>query len=107
MVDHLNLKKNITPRAMRRTFQDLARAAEVKDVVTRAVSGHATEEMQRHCSTVNQAEIRDSLAKVVSLAGYRKVLEQQAANAPAEAEEAAGTGSGGVQGGVREGLQGA
>lgn len=46
VVTSLKLKKHITPRAMRRTFQDLARAAEVKDVVTRAVSGHATEAMQ-------------------------------------------------------------
>jgi hypothetical protein len=39
----LKLGKALTPRGMRRRFQDLARAAEVKDVVTRAVSGHATE----------------------------------------------------------------
>ena len=33
----MKLKKHITPKAMRRTFQDLARAAQVNDVVTRAV----------------------------------------------------------------------
>jgi len=70
----LKMKKKITPRAMRRTFQDLARAAEVKDVVTRAVSGHATEAMQRHYSTVSAAEMRNSLAKVIDLAGIRKAL---------------------------------
>lgn len=52
----LELEKTITPRAMRRTFQDLARAAEVHDGVTRAISGHATETMQRHCSTMSDAE---------------------------------------------------
>jgi hypothetical protein len=31
-------------RAMRRTYQDLARAAEMKDLMTRAISGHATEQ---------------------------------------------------------------
>ena len=41
---------------MRRTFQDLARAAEVKDLVTRAISGHATETMQHHYSTVAAEE---------------------------------------------------
>ena len=51
VVTALKLKKRIPPRAMRRTFQDLARAAEVKDVVTRAFSGHATEAMQQHYST--------------------------------------------------------
>ncbi len=62
---------------MRRTFQDLARAAEVKDIVTRAVSGHATETMQQHYSTVNAEEMRAGIAKVIDLAGVRKALEQQ------------------------------
>jgi integrase len=74
VVTALKLKKKITPRAMRRTFQDLARAAEVKDVVTRAVSGHATEAMQRHYSTVSAVEMRTSLAKVIDLAGIRQAL---------------------------------
>ncbi len=68
------IKKHITPKAMRRTFQDLARAAEVKDVVTRAISGHATEQMQQHYSTVNADEMRSSIAKVVSLAGFREAM---------------------------------
>lgn len=57
---------------MRRTFQDLARAAHVTDVVTRAVSGHVTEAMQRHYSTVNAEEMRQSLARVVSLARFQE-----------------------------------
>ena len=71
MTKALNLKKDITPRAMRRTFQDLARAAEVRDVVTRAVSGHATEAMQRHYSTVPQAEVREAIGRVVSLLDFK------------------------------------
>jgi integrase len=74
VVGALKLKKKITPRAMRRTFQNLARAAEVKDVVTRAVSGHATDAMPRHYSTVSPAEMRTSLAKVIDLVGIRKAL---------------------------------
>jgi len=68
-------KAKITPRAMRRTFQDLAREAEVKDIVTRAISGHATEQMQRHYSTVNAAEMKQSIGKVISLARAREVLQ--------------------------------
>jgi hypothetical protein len=68
------IKKHITPKAMRRTFQDLARAAKVKDIVTRAISGHATEAMQWHYSTVNAEEMRTSIAKVVSIAGFREAL---------------------------------
>ena len=57
---------------MRRTFQDLARAAEVRDIVTRSISGHSTEAMQRHYSTVSGKEQREGLAKVVELAKFRQ-----------------------------------
>lgn len=73
----MGLEKRVTPRAMRRTFQDLARAAEVSDVVTRAVSGHATEAMQRRYSTVSADEMRQSLARVVSLAQFRQIHEAE------------------------------
>ena len=69
------LSKKITPRAMRRTFQDLAREAQVRDIVTRAISGHATEQMQRHYSTVNSKEVEESIGKVISLARARELLE--------------------------------
>lgn len=68
------IRKRLTPRGMRRTFQDLARAAEVRDIVTRSISGHATETMQRHYSTVHPTEQRGALAKVVDLAGFREAL---------------------------------
>ncbi len=68
----LGLRKRVTPRAMRRTFQDLARAAEVKDVVTRSISGHLTEGMQEHYSSPWESEQREGLAKVVDLAGARE-----------------------------------
>jgi hypothetical protein len=57
---------------MRRTFQDLCRAAQVHDFVARAISGHATVEMQEHYSTVDGQEVRAGLAKVISLAGFRR-----------------------------------
>ena len=61
------LGKKFSPRGMRRTFQDLARAAEVKDIVTRAISGHATETMQHHYSTVSNTEKRDGISRVLGL----------------------------------------
>jgi integrase len=64
----------VSPRAMRRTFQDLARAAKVHDVVTRAISGHATETMQHHYSTAGGREVVAGLAKVISLARVRESL---------------------------------
>jgi hypothetical protein len=41
---------------MRRTFQDLGRAASVHDFVVRAISGHATTSMQEHYSSVSGDE---------------------------------------------------
>ena len=73
----VKLGKRLTPRGMRRTYQDLARAAEMRDLVTRAISGHATEQMQQHYSTVAQSEMREGIAKIISLAGVREVMAKQ------------------------------
>jgi hypothetical protein len=61
----------LTPKGMRRTFNDLARRAEVHDVVTRAISGHQTSRMQRHYSTAQREEMREAVGKVISLATAR------------------------------------
>jgi len=79
---------------MRRTFQDLARAAEVKDVVTRAISGHATEQMHHHYSTVNALEVKSSIAKVVSLAGFREAMAGGGMQSGMHASEHEKTGEG-------------
>jgi integrase len=92
----LGLRKHITPRAMRRTFQDLARTARVDDIVTRAVSGHATEAMQHHYSTVYQNEIHDGIARIVALAGLSK--------GPADEGEKADLGEAQRPGGMHGGM---
>jgi integrase len=63
------LKINFTPRGMRRTFKDLARDAEVKDIVERAISGHQTDAMHERYQTVRGDEVRRAVAQVISLAG--------------------------------------
>lgn len=68
----LGLTKHITPRAMRRTSQDMLRTAEVHDTVTRSISGHASEVMQRHYSTAYLSEQREAIGRVVALSDYRK-----------------------------------
>jgi integrase len=60
----LGLTFRLTPRGMRRTFNDVARAAGVNDLVTRSISGHQTEQMQHHYSTAADREKRDALSKV-------------------------------------------
>lgn len=58
-----NISKHLSAKFMRRTFQDLGRAADVHDLVVRAISGHATRQMQDHYSSVAPAEVRDGLAR--------------------------------------------
>src|SRR5579863_1275903 len=75
---YLKLKKRITPKGMRRTFQDLARRANVEGMVQRSICGHLTEEMTELYSSIGQDEVRAAMEKVVSLAGYRRILERGA-----------------------------
>jgi integrase len=63
----IGLKKNFTPRGMRRTFNDLARVANVEALVTRSISGHLTEAMREHYSTVSPVEQRESIGRVLRL----------------------------------------
>ena len=64
----VGLKFNFTPRGMRRTYQDLARAAGIHDAVTRAISGHQTQEMQLLYSTARGGEVKQALSKVARIA---------------------------------------
>lgn len=68
----IGLKKNFTPRGMRRTFNDLARVANVEALVTKSISGHLTERMREHYSTVTPEEQRRSIGNVVQLFGGRR-----------------------------------
>jgi hypothetical protein len=52
---------------MRRTFNDLARIAHVESLVTRSISGHKTERMREHYSTVSADEQRESIGRVLQL----------------------------------------
>ncbi|MBK9032066.1 MAG: hypothetical protein IPL61_12205 [Myxococcales bacterium] len=71
----IKLPHRFTPRGMRRTYQDLARAAGVHDAVTRAISGHATPAMQLHYSTARGDEVRSALAQVAGIATGAKVID--------------------------------
>lgn len=72
IVVELDVPYRVTPRAMRRSFQDVARQAAIHDVVTRSISGHATEEMQHHYSTAQAAEQRDALSKIAARLAVEK-----------------------------------
>jgi hypothetical protein len=63
----IGLKKKFTPRGMRRTFNDLARVANVEAIVTKSISGHLTEQMREHYSTVSPVEQRESIGRLLRL----------------------------------------
>lgn len=77
------ITKRFTLHGLRYTFTDLVRLANVDAVVRRALTGHVTEEMQRHYSHVGLDEKRAAIAGVLRLV-------------PTSPPE------GGVQGGVSE-----
>jgi site-specific recombinase XerC len=77
IAEAVKITKHLSPYFMRRTFQDLCRAANVHDFVARAISGHATVEMQQLYSSVDGSEVRSGLAKVISLAGFRQAREAE------------------------------
>ncbi|HEY0252741.1 MAG TPA: site-specific integrase [Kofleriaceae bacterium] len=61
------IDQRFTPHGLRYTFTDLVRLANVDAVVRRALTGHVTEEMQRHYSTVGMDEKRAAVAGVLRL----------------------------------------
>lgn len=65
VAERIGLPYALSQRGMRRTFQDLARAAQVSDLVTRSVSGHATAQMQTLYSSVSSTEQREGLSRVL------------------------------------------
>jgi hypothetical protein len=52
---------------MRRTFNDVARVAKVESLVTKSISGHLTDRMKDHYSTVSPGEQRESIGRVLRL----------------------------------------
>lgn len=63
----IGLPFEVTPRAMRRTNKDLMRAAQVPDVVSKAISGHATDAMHERYSTASAQEVGKAIGTVTKL----------------------------------------
>ena len=61
------IKGRFTIHGLRRTFNDLARRAGVDAVVTKSITGHVTEQMREHYSSVDLSEKREAIANVVRL----------------------------------------
>jgi integrase len=107
----IGLKKNLTPRGMRRTFNDVARVAKVESLVTKSISGHLTDRMKDHYSTVSPGEQRESIGRVLRLvrsgAPASVTASSDGASAPLLESGAEGQASGAEgRGGRAEGWRG-
>jgi integrase len=56
----------VSPKAMRRTNKDLARALDISPVVSKAISGHLTDQMHERYSTAQRSEIAGGLADLAA-----------------------------------------
>ena len=61
------IETRFTVHGLRRTFVDLARRAGVNAVVARTLTGHVTEQMLAHYSTVELDENRDAVVAILKL----------------------------------------
>lgn len=61
----------LTPKSMRRTFNDLMRIAGVEGIVLRSIVGHTSQAMTDTYSTVRRDEQADAVARVVSIVAGR------------------------------------
>lgn len=63
----IGIKHKVTPRAMRRTFQDLARLNRTDPFTVRAISGHSSEQMRMLYSTPNSKEVSKTIDRVLQV----------------------------------------
>ena len=63
----LGWKLHLTPRAMRRTFKNIARNRGVSKFIVKKISGHSTDQMHEHYSTAELAEIHDAISRVAAV----------------------------------------
>jgi integrase len=72
----IGVKERFTVHGLRRTFNDLTRRAGADGMVTRALTGHVTEAMTAHYSTVGLDEKREAVAGVVRLVPLTKTVDR-------------------------------
>jgi len=75
----VRLGKRFTQKGMRRTFQDLARGAGLREEVQKRICGHITDEMKERYSTVGQGEQRDAIGKVLVLMTSKSANDESGA----------------------------
>jgi integrase len=103
----IGLKKKFTPRGMRRTFNDMCRTANVEGIVTKSISGHQTDRMKEHYSTVSPIEQRESIGRVMLRLVHPAPANEGNAEITASPKSTAPASAGGASGGAKHGAGGA
>lgn len=70
----IGIKRRITPRVMRRTFNDHMRLEGVNNLVTQSMTGHRSDAMQDRYSSISNEERRAAAAKVTAFMPPLKLL---------------------------------
>lgn len=68
-IEAIGFAQRFTVHGLRRTFNDLARRAGAHGIVIRSLTGHVTEKMREHYSTIALDEKRQTAVDVVLLVG--------------------------------------
>ena len=76
VAEEIELKKKFTQRGMRRTFNDLARNAKVERLITKSISGHVTDCMVDHYSSIAPQEQRECIGRIAALFVSKKPSEK-------------------------------
>jgi hypothetical protein len=73
----MGITKQISPKAMRRSFQDAMREAQVANVVVRSMSGHLTDQMQQRYSTARGHEQESAIARIIDLTRVQRRVREE------------------------------
>ena len=84
----MGLTKQISPKAMRRSFQDAMREAQVANVVVRSISGHLTEQMQQRYSTARGHEQESAIARIIDLTRVQRRVQEEGSRAGRDSKAA-------------------
>ncbi len=87
----LQLKRRFTSHGFRRSFNDLLREAAVDPVVCKAITGHSTDRMREHYSTVRSAHVVAAGDAAAALFGPGLRLIQGGKESSEESSDPAGT----------------
>ncbi len=79
VAEEVGLGHKFTQRGLRRTFQDMARNSQIEAIVTRSISGHATETMHAHYSTVSAKEKALAIEQMAKTVGVLQASDEAAA----------------------------